>query len=62
MTYGELLYYAQQLANHFITKCSVQLGQTVCQLMKRSFQMIIGMISIWMSEAVYIPLNLYDPV
>jgi hypothetical protein len=62
MTYGELLYYAQQLANNLITKYAVQPGQIVCQLMERSFEMVIGMISIWMSGGVYTPLNLHDPL
>ena len=61
MTYGELLYYAQQLANQLITKYAVQPGQTICQLMDRSFEMVIGMISIWISGGVYTPLNLHDP-
>ncbi|CAF1354197.1 unnamed protein product [Adineta steineri] len=60
MTYGELLYYAQQLANHLINNCSVRPGQTVCQLIERSFEMVIGMIGIWMSGGVYNPLNLHD--
>ncbi|CAF1505285.1 unnamed protein product, partial [Rotaria sordida] len=61
MTYGELLYYAQQVANHLITTCAVQSGQMVCQLIERSFEMVIGMIGIWMSGGVYTPLNLHDP-
>ncbi|CAF1335283.1 unnamed protein product, partial [Rotaria sordida] len=61
MTYGELLYYAQQVANHLITTCTVQSGQMVCQLIERSFEMVIGMIGIWMSGGVYTPLNLHDP-
>ncbi|CAF3920869.1 unnamed protein product, partial [Rotaria sordida] len=61
MTYGELIYYAQQLANHLITTYAVQPGQIVCQLIERSFEMVIGMIGIWMSGGVYTPLNLHDP-
>jgi non-ribosomal peptide synthetase component F len=61
MTYGELLYYAQQLANHLIIEYAVQPGQTICQLTERSFEMVIGMISIWISGGVYTPLNLHDP-
>ncbi|CAF1258490.1 unnamed protein product [Rotaria sordida] len=61
MTYGELIYYAQQLANHLIIAYAVQPGQIVCQLIERSFEMVIGMIGIWMSGGVYTPLNLHDP-
>ncbi|CAF4360152.1 unnamed protein product [Rotaria sp. Silwood2] len=61
MTYGELLFYAQQLANHLITECTVQPGQIVCQLIERSFEMVIGILGIWMSGGVYAPLNLHDP-
>ncbi|CAF3340149.1 unnamed protein product [Rotaria sp. Silwood2] len=60
MTYGELLYYAQQLANYLIVNCAVQSGQIVCQLIERSFEMIIGMIGIWMTGSVYTPLNVHD--
>ncbi|CAF4193200.1 unnamed protein product, partial [Rotaria sordida] len=56
MTYAELLYYAQQLASYLITTCAVQSGQMVCQLIERSFEMVIGMIGIWMSGGVYTPL------
>ncbi|CAF1414732.1 unnamed protein product, partial [Rotaria sordida] len=44
-----------------ITTCAVQSGQMVCQLIERSFEMVIGMIGIWMSGGVYTPLNLHDP-
>lgn len=62
MTYNELLYYAQHLANYLIAKCTVQPGQIVCSLMKRSFEMIIAMISIWMSGGVYTSLSLHSPL
>jgi hypothetical protein len=62
MTYSELFYYSQQLAGHLITRCGVQPRQTICQLVERSFEMVIGMIGIWMSGCVYTPLNLYDPL
>ncbi|CAF1528777.1 unnamed protein product [Rotaria sp. Silwood1] len=61
LTYVELLFYAQQLANYLIIKCAVQPGQIVCQLIERSFEMVIGMIGIWMSGGIYTPLNLHDP-
>ena len=61
MTYNEVLYYAQQLANHLITKCAVQSGEIICQLMERSFEMAIGMMGIWISGGIYAPLNLHDP-
>ena len=60
MTYAELLYHSQQLANYLITEHGVQPGRTVCQLIERSFEMVIGMISIWMSGGIYAPLNLHD--
>ena len=61
MTYSELLYYSQQLANHLITKHAVRPGEIICQLVERSFEMVIGMLGIWMSGCVYTPLNLHDP-
>ena len=57
-----MLYYAQQLANHLITKCAVQSGDIICQLMERSFEMVIGMMGIWISGGIYAPLNLHDPL
>jgi len=61
MTYSELLYYSQHLADYLITKFAVQLGHHIGQLIERSFEMVIGMMGIWMSGGVYIPLNLHDP-
>jgi non-ribosomal peptide synthetase component F len=61
ITYNELLYYTQYLSNYLKTNYDVQPGEIIYQLMERSFEMIIGMISIWMNGAIYTPLSPYEP-
>ena len=61
MTYSEVLYYAQLMANRLIHEYAVQPGEKIGQLIERSFEMVIGMMSIWMSGCVYVPLNAHDP-
>lgn len=62
MTYAEVLYYAQMLANRLINEYAVQPGEKIGQLTERSFEKVIGMMSIWMSGCIYTPLNLYESV
>ena len=62
LTYAEVLYHSQLLANRLITEYAVQPGDRIGQLIERSFERVIGMISIWMSGGVYIPLNPHDSV
>ena len=62
LTYGEVLYYAQLVASRLISTYAVQPGDKIAQLTERSFERVIGMISIWMSGGVYIPLSTYDSV
>ena len=60
LTYAEALYYAQVLSNRLITEYVVQPGEKIGQLIERSFETVIGMMSIWMSGGIYIPLNVHD--
>ena len=60
LTYAEVLYYSQLVANRLITEYAVQSGDKIGQLIDRSFARVIGMISIWMSGGVYIPLSTYN--
>jgi non-ribosomal peptide synthetase component F len=62
LSYGELLYYTQLLATHLITNYAIQRGDVICQLMERSFEMVIGMIAIFMSGAIYTALTPREPL
>jgi hypothetical protein len=62
MSYGELIYYTQYLASHLITKYTIKPGQVICQLLERSFEMVIGMIAIMMCGAIYTPLSPREPL
>ena len=60
VTYAEVLYYSQLMANRLIADYAVQPGDKIGQLIEQSFERIIGMLSIWMNGGVYIPLSVYD--
>ncbi|UJR38878.1 hypothetical protein I4U23_031546 [Adineta vaga] len=61
LSYGELLYFAQQLGSHLVINNGVGLGHVVCQLLERSIETVIGILAIWMIGGVYAPLNSRDP-
>ncbi|CAF1199291.1 unnamed protein product [Adineta steineri] len=61
LTYAELLYYVQVLSLHLINKRVVVLGEIICQCVERSLSMVIGIMAIKMSGAVYCPLSPRDP-
>ncbi|CAF1127409.1 unnamed protein product [Adineta steineri] len=59
LTYSELLYSLYCLTNHLIDK--IQSNEIIGQCVERSFEMIIGMLAILSSGAVYCPLSPMDP-
>ena len=61
LTYGQLLTRVQQLALFLINDKGIQPGDIVCQCIDRSIEMIVGIMGIMMSGAVYAPLSPYDP-
>ncbi|CAF0837233.1 unnamed protein product [Rotaria sordida] len=62
LTYSELLARVQHLTFVLINEKNVQPGDIVCQYVDRSIEMIIGIMSIMMSGAVYAPLSPSDPL
>jgi non-ribosomal peptide synthetase component F len=60
LTYGELLDQVQRLAFFLINSKGVRPGDTVCQCIDRSIEMIVGIMGIMMSGAVYAPLSTSD--
>ena len=61
LTYSELLSQVQQLSLILINEKGVEPGDNVCQCIDRSIEMIMGILSIMMAGAIYIPLNPTDP-
>ena len=61
LTYGQLLNRVQQLALLLINDKGVQPGDIICQCIDRSIEMIVCIMGIMMSGAVYAPLNPKDP-
>ncbi|CAF3884876.1 unnamed protein product, partial [Adineta steineri] len=61
LTYCELLHYVQVLSLHLINKYVVAPGDVICQCVERSLSMVIGIMAIEMSGAVYCPLSPRDP-
>ncbi|CAF3047706.1 unnamed protein product [Rotaria sp. Silwood2] len=62
LTYSQLLTQVQQLSYHLINDKDVHPGDIVCQCVDRSIEMIIGIMGIMMSGAIYAPLNPNDPL
>ncbi len=62
MTYAELLYYSQYVASYLINEYNIKPSEIICQLIERSFEMIIGMISILMCGAIYTALSSREPL
>ncbi|CAF1458755.1 unnamed protein product, partial [Didymodactylos carnosus] len=62
LTYSQLLTRVQQLALRLINDKGVQPGDIVCQCVDRSIEMIVGIMGIMMSGAVYAPLSPSDPL
>ncbi|CAF4666490.1 unnamed protein product [Rotaria socialis] len=61
ITYNELLFYVQQLAAQLINEYDVQPGEIICQCMERTLSIVIGLMSIQITGAVYCPLSPQDP-
>ncbi|CAF1004032.1 unnamed protein product [Rotaria sordida] len=62
LTYNQLLNQVRQLTFVLINDKGVHPGDIVCQYIDRSIEMIIGIMSIMMSGAVYAPLNPSNPL
>ncbi|CAF4856835.1 unnamed protein product [Rotaria sp. Silwood1] len=62
LTYNQLLNQVRQLTFVLINDKGVHPGDIVCQYIDRSIEMIVGIMSIMMSGAVYAPLNSSDPL
>ncbi|CAF1451572.1 unnamed protein product, partial [Adineta steineri] len=60
LTYSELLYSVYCLTNYLIDK--IQPNEIIYQCVERSVEMIIGMLAILSSGAVYCPLSPLDPL
>ncbi|CAF3701599.1 unnamed protein product [Rotaria sordida] len=62
LTYNQLLNQVRQLTFVLINDKGVHPGDIVCQYIDRSIEMIVGIMSIMMSGAVYAPLNPSNPL
>jgi hypothetical protein len=62
ITYAELLYNAQHLSQYLITNNDIHLGDVICQVIERSFEMVIGMIAFLMSGCIYTGLSSREPI
>ncbi|UJR29563.1 hypothetical protein I4U23_010780 [Adineta vaga] len=61
LTYAELLHSAQILSLYLLNRCSVLVGDIVCQCVERSITMVIGIMAIEMTGSAYCPLSPRDP-
>jgi non-ribosomal peptide synthetase component F len=61
LTYSQLLTQVQQLSIVLINEKGIKPGDIICQCIDRSIEMIVGIMSIIMSGAIYAPLSLHDP-
>ncbi|CAF3722111.1 unnamed protein product [Adineta steineri] len=61
LTYCELLHYVQVLSLALLNEYHVTSGEIVCQCVERSLEMVIGIMAIEMTGAVYCPLSPRDP-
>ncbi|CAF1484223.1 unnamed protein product [Didymodactylos carnosus] len=62
LTYSETLYYVQRLSMHLLNEFNIRVGDSICQCVERSIEMVIGAFAIITSGAVYCPLNPNDAV
>ncbi|CAF3887584.1 unnamed protein product [Rotaria sp. Silwood1] len=62
LTYAELLYSSQQLAQHLIDQYNVKQGHIIGQCLERSIEMSIGIMAILFSNASYLPLSSQESV
>jgi surfactin family lipopeptide synthetase A len=60
LSYGEILHYAQQWAEHILATCHVNIGDILLQVVERSIHIVLGVFAIWMCGAVYAPFNPRD--
>ncbi|CAF1489270.1 unnamed protein product, partial [Didymodactylos carnosus] len=60
LTYGETLFYVQQIAIYLILELQVKPGQIICQCVERSIEMVIGILAILTTGGIYCPLNSDD--
>ncbi|CAF1439300.1 unnamed protein product [Adineta ricciae] len=61
LTYSELLYYTQLLSMHILNHHLVIPGKIICQCVKASISMVIGMMAIEVTGSIYCPLSPQDP-
>ena len=61
LTYQQLLTRVEHLSFILINENRVESGDVICQCIDRSIEMIIGMMSIIMCGAIYVPFNSNDP-
>ena len=61
LTYAELLYYVQLVAMHLIDDFDVKRQEIICQCVERSIEMVISILAILMTGAIYCPLNPQHP-
>ncbi|CAF4650924.1 unnamed protein product, partial [Didymodactylos carnosus] len=61
LTYGEVLHRVQYFASYLIRECNVQPGHIICQCVERSIEMVIGILSIFTTGAIYCALSSTDP-
>ena len=62
LTYQQLLTRVRHLSFILINDKGIKTGDTVCQYVDRSIDMIVGIMSIMMAGGVYAPLSTSDPV
>ena len=61
LSYAEILYYSQQIALFVLKNYRIEIGDIICQLVQRSIEMVLGIISIWMCGAIYTPFSPKEP-
>jgi acyl-CoA synthetase (AMP-forming)/AMP-acid ligase II len=61
LTYQQLLYQALHHSHHIQSQYHIQPNDIIIQILDRSIEMIIGMLSILLCQAVYCPIHPNDP-
>ncbi|CAF3542595.1 unnamed protein product [Rotaria socialis] len=62
LTYGETLYFVEQVSSCLVREYYVKAQDIICQCLDRSIEMVIGILATLTCGCVYCPLNPQDPV
>ncbi|CAF3961735.1 unnamed protein product, partial [Adineta steineri] len=62
LSYGEMLFYVERIVISLIIDYNIKVGEIICQYMDRSIEMILSILAIIMSGAIYCPVLSTDPL